>query len=107
MTVTVLLATFRGTQSIAFHESQTAAETALMSFVDLHWAAQFEGEHDEVPRSENERLQRFFADDRNSYIIAEADLSQLRARFKSFSGVAIPCGSADEHADRSDHSPGG
>jgi outer membrane receptor protein involved in Fe transport len=31
----------------------------------------------------------------------------FRARFKSFSGVAIPCGSADEHADRSDHSPGG
>ena len=31
----------------------------------------------------------------------------VRARFKSFSGVAIPCGSADEHADRSDHSPGG
>lgn len=31
----------------------------------------------------------------------------LRARFKSFSGVAIPCGSADEHANRSDHSPGG
>ena len=34
-------------------------------------------------------------------------VESLRARFKSFSGVAIPCGSADEHADRSDHSPGG
>mgnify|MGYP007092546230 CR=1 FL=1 len=34
-------------------------------------------------------------------------MNALRARFKSFSGVAIPCGSADEHADRSDHSPGG
>ena len=34
-------------------------------------------------------------------------LVDLRARFKSSSSVAIPCGSADEHADRSDHSPGG
>lgn len=28
MTVTVLVATFRGTQSITIHESQTEAETA-------------------------------------------------------------------------------
>lgn len=74
---TVLLATFRGTQSITIHESQTEAETALMSFVDLHWAAQFEGESEEFSRSGDERLQRFFAYDRNAYVIAEADLSQL------------------------------
>ena len=77
MTVTVLMATFRGTQSITIHENQTEAETALMSFVDLHWAAQFEGESGEVSGSGDERLQRFFADDRNAYVIAEADLSQL------------------------------
>jgi len=40
-------------------------------------------------------------------LLTNEGFRNLRARFKSFSGVAIPCGSADEHADRSDHSPGG
>lgn len=79
MTVTVLLATFRGTQSITVHDDEAAAVSALSTFVETHWAEQFDGESDETSRSENERLERFFADGRNSYIIAEADLSRLEA----------------------------
>ncbi|ATY34853.1 hypothetical protein [Sphingomonas psychrotolerans] len=79
MTITVLVATFRGTQSITIHDDEAAAASALMSFVELHWPEQFDEEHGETILSENERLQRFFADDRNSYIMAEADLSLLEA----------------------------
>jgi hypothetical protein len=83
MTVTVLVAAFRGTRIITIHEGEIAAETALMVFVDRHWVEQFGGDLDEISLSGNERLQRFFADNRNSYIIAEANLSQLEAYIDS------------------------
>ncbi len=83
MTITVLVATFRGTQSITIHDDEAAAASALMTFVELYWPEQFDGERGETFLSENERLQRFFADGRNSYIIAEADLSPLEAYIDS------------------------
>jgi len=83
MKVTVLVATFGGTQSITIHDSETAAATALMGFVEFHWAEQFDGEHVEISLPESERVHRFFADGRNSYLIAEADLSQLEAYIDS------------------------
>jgi hypothetical protein len=79
MQVTVLVVIFRGAHRITIHDGEAAAETALLSFVERHWPEQFDGQHIDISLSENERLQRFFADRCNSYIIAEADLSQLEA----------------------------
>ncbi|WP_292941047.1 hypothetical protein [Novosphingobium sp. 32-60-15] len=88
MKISILVANFEGARSITLHDTEAAASRALMAFVELHWAIRFDKEFIEMPSCETERLRQFFADDRHSYIIAEADLSQLEEHIDTARSLA-------------------
>ena len=72
---TVLMIVFQGEETITIHDDENSARATLIRFVDERW----EGACENFPNSLGgaDRVRKFFVGEHDSYLIAEADLSDL------------------------------
>lgn len=73
MLATVLMIAFDGEELIMIQDNDDSARAALIRFVDERWTRSF-GDMP-LPLDDDERVRRFFVGENDSYVIAEADLS--------------------------------
>jgi len=77
MRVTVLVIIYSGKTAITVHDSESSASTVLMEFMKARWFGRFHEHFTGTSLSLDECARRFFGDDDNMHIIAEADLSEI------------------------------
>lgn len=87
MRVSVLVILHRGKDHITIHEDDDRAWSEILDFVDSWWSADPATAGTPRPISEDEQVLLFFAGPDASYILANADVSELEAHL----GAAI-CG---------------
>lgn len=91
MQVAVLVIIYRGKEHITLHESDAAAWSELVRFVDEHWATRSTGAPALRPDSEDDCVRLFFEGSGDSYILGNADLSEVEALVDaSFGGAVSP-----------------
>lgn len=90
MQVAVLVIIYRGKEHITLHENDAAAWTELLQFVDKRSAASSSaiGSHWLLP--DEERLRRFFEAEGDSFILGNADLSEVEAHIDASIGSICP-----------------
>lgn len=77
MRVSVLVILYRGKDQITLHEDDVRAWSELLRFVDSRWSTHFETTGTPRPPSEDDRVKLFFAAPYASYILGNADVSEL------------------------------
>lgn len=80
MQVSVLVILYRGKDCITIHENGDQAWSELVRFVDAFWKDHPEKFDTPRPPSGELRVELFFAEPDASYILGNADVSQLEAR---------------------------
>jgi len=88
MKATVLIINYGDHEEITIHENDGVAWTKLILFVNENWSAS-QGVVS-PPADEAERARMFFARDRDSYVIAEVDLSDVADALAVADGPSRP-----------------
>ena len=95
MRVSVLAILHRGKDHITIHEDDAQAWAELVHFVDSWWSANPETADTPRPTSEDDRVRLFFAAPDASYILGNADVSELEAHVGAVLAVSstpfAPC----------------
>lgn len=87
MRVSVLVILHRGRDHITIHEDDVRAWSELLQFVDSRWHTDLETAGTPRPNSEDDQVKLFFAAPDASYILGNADVSELEAHVGAvFSG---------------------
>lgn len=81
MLVAVLLIAYRGADLITVHDNEAAAWSELCQFVDTRWTERFPKSERPKPKSDEARVQQFFENADGSFVLGQADLSEVEAQF--------------------------
>lgn len=86
MQVAVLVIIYRGKEHITLHENDAAAWSELLRFVDERFAARSPhfGSHWLLP--DDDRVKLFFQAEGDSFILGNADLSEVEAHIDASIG---------------------
>lgn len=79
MRCSVLVILYRGEDHITIHDDEERAWAALVEFVGNRWDSSLEPAAASWPASADERVKLFFAVPDASYILGNADVSELEA----------------------------
>lgn len=79
MRVSVLVILHRGKDHITIHDDDVRAWSELLQFVDSRWHTDLATADTPRPSSEDDRVKLFFAAPDTSYILGNADVSELEA----------------------------
>ena len=84
MLATVLMIVFQGEETITIHDDESSARAALIRFVDERWEGACEDFRNSLGGAD--RVRKFFVGEHDSYLIAEADLSDLEQSLRGHLG---------------------
>ncbi|AOH87242.1 hypothetical protein AWL63_24100 (plasmid) [Sphingomonas panacis] len=79
MLVMVLVIIYRNARFISIHDDESSASAALTEFMEGRWIERFGEDFPGTSLSIEERTRRFFAEEDSTYILGEADLSEVEA----------------------------
>ncbi|OQW70882.1 MAG: hypothetical protein BVN33_16735 [Proteobacteria bacterium ST_bin13] len=79
MHVAVLVVIYCGKEHISLHENDAAGWLEVLRFVNERWTTRFPGAMLHRPESDDELVQLFFGEAGDSFMLGNADLSEVAA----------------------------